>query len=95
MCAHGRVGGKIDCSSSGGRLANFDMNDVNADHWLTEPSRTAQGRRRNRRSAESDCQGRDRGTGRFLELFNRDLWECDPETVTKRGLERVRSLVEA
>jgi 2-keto-myo-inositol isomerase len=30
-----------------------------------------------------------------LELFNRDLWECDPETVVKRGLERVRSLVEA
>jgi hypothetical protein len=26
-----------------------------------------------------------------LELFNRDLWECDPETVAKRGLERVRS----
>ncbi len=30
-----------------------------------------------------------------LERFNRDLWECDPETVAKRGLERVRSLVDA
>ena len=30
-----------------------------------------------------------------LELFNRDLWECDPATVVKRGLERVRSLVES
>jgi 2-keto-myo-inositol isomerase len=29
-----------------------------------------------------------------LELFNRDLWECDPETVARRGLERIRSLVE-
>jgi sugar phosphate isomerase/epimerase len=30
-----------------------------------------------------------------LELFNRDLWEADPEVVIKRGLERVRSLVDA
>ena len=30
-----------------------------------------------------------------LELFNRDLWECDSETVVKGGLERVRSLVDA
>jgi sugar phosphate isomerase/epimerase len=29
-----------------------------------------------------------------LELFNRDLWECDPGIVVKRGLERMRSLVE-
>ena len=29
------------------------------------------------------------------ELFNRDLWECDPEIVVNRGLERMRSLVEA
>jgi sugar phosphate isomerase/epimerase len=30
-----------------------------------------------------------------LELFNRELWECDPEIVVKRGLDRVRGLVEA
>ena len=30
-----------------------------------------------------------------LELFNRDLWEADPETVVKRGLDQVRALVES
>ena len=29
-----------------------------------------------------------------LELFNRDLWEKDPGEVLKRGVERVRALVE-
>ena len=30
-----------------------------------------------------------------LELFNRDLWEADPEVVVRRGLDQVRRLVEA
>ncbi len=30
-----------------------------------------------------------------LELFNRALWEADPEEVCRRGLERIRALVEA
>ena len=29
-----------------------------------------------------------------LELFNRTLWEADPETVIKRGLDQMRKLVE-
>lgn len=30
-----------------------------------------------------------------LELFNRDLWEADPEEVCRTGLDRIRSLVES
>ena len=28
-----------------------------------------------------------------LELFNRSLWEQDPSTVIRRGIERIRELV--
>ncbi|MGB2611536.1 MAG: sugar phosphate isomerase/epimerase [Isosphaeraceae bacterium] len=96
-----RGGGSIDdlLQLPGGRLANFHINDVPADPdplTQTDYDRVMVG------DGIADLPkviANLRSIGYHgplsLERFNRDLWECDPETVAKRGLERVRSLVEA
>ncbi len=96
-----RGGGSIDdlLKLSGDRLANFHINDVPADPdplTQTDYDRVMVG------DGIADLPkviANLRSIGYHgplsLELFNRDLWECDPETVVKRGLERIRSLVEA
>ncbi len=95
-----RGGGSVDdlLQLSGDRLANFHINDVPAkpdpltqtdydrvmvgDGIADLPKVIANLRSIGYRGPLS------------LELFNRDLWECDPEMVVKRGLERIRALVE-
>ena len=96
-----RGGGSIDdlLQLPGGRLANFHINDVPADPdplTQTDYDRVMVG------DGIADLPkviANLRSIGYHgplsLERFNRDLWECDPETVVKRGLERMRSLVEA
>ena len=95
-----RGGNSIDdlLQLPGGRLANFHINDVPADPdplTQTDYDRVMVG------DGIADLPkmiASLRSIGYHgplsLELFNHDLWECDPETVAKRGLERVRSLVE-
>ena len=82
----------------GDRLANFHINDVPADpdpRTQTDYDRVMVG------DGIADLKrvlANLRSIGYkgplSLELFNRDLWECDPATVVNRGLERMRSLVE-
>jgi 2-keto-myo-inositol isomerase len=95
-----RGGGSVDdlLQLSGDRLANFHINDVPADPdplTQTDYDRVMVG------DGIADLPkviANLRSIGYHgplsLELFNRDLWECDPETVVKRGLNRVRHLVE-
>jgi sugar phosphate isomerase/epimerase len=95
-----RGGGSVDdlLQLSGDRLANFHINDVPATPdplTQTDYDRVMVGVGiadlprviANLRSI--GYQG-----PLSLELFNRDLWECDPEVVVSQGLERIRRLVE-
>jgi sugar phosphate isomerase/epimerase len=96
-----RGGGSIDdlLQLTGDRLANFHINDVpDVPDPLTQTDydRVMVG------DGIADLKkviANLRSIGYHgplsLELFNRDLWEADPEVVVKRGLDRVRSLVEA
>jgi 2-keto-myo-inositol isomerase len=96
-----RGGGSVDdlLQLSGDRLANFHINDVPAQPdplTQTDYDRVMVG------EGIADLPrviANLRSIGYHgplsLELFNRDLWECDPEVVVKRGLDQVKSLVEA
>ncbi len=95
-----RGGGTIDdlLQLTGDRLANFHINDVPASPdplTQTDYDRVMIGEGI---ADLSKVIANLRSIGYCgplsLELFNRDLWECDPEMVVKRGLERIRSLVE-
>jgi sugar phosphate isomerase/epimerase len=95
-----RGGGSVDdlLQLPGDRLANFHINDVPAEPdplTQTDYDRVMVG------EGIADLPrviANLRSIGYrgplSLELFNRDLWEADPETVVRRGLERVRQLVE-
>jgi sugar phosphate isomerase/epimerase len=95
-----RGGGSVDdlLQLTGDRLANFHINDVPAEPdplTQTDYDRVMVG------EGIADLPrviANLRSIGYrgplSLELFNRDLWEADPETVVRRGLERVRQLVE-
>jgi len=96
-----RGGGSIDdlLLLSGDRLANFHINDVPAEPdplTQTDYDRVMLG------EGIADLPkviANLRQIGYHgplsLELFNRDLWEADPELVVKRGLDRMRALVES
>jgi sugar phosphate isomerase/epimerase len=96
-----RGGGSVDdlLQLTGDRLANFHINDVPAvpdPLTQTDYDRVMVGEGiadLNRVIANLRKIGYHGPLS--LELFNRDLWEADPEVVVKRGLDRVRSLVEA
>jgi sugar phosphate isomerase/epimerase len=95
-----RGGGSVDdlLQLTGDRLANFHINDVPAQPdplTQTDYDRVMVG------DGIADLVrviANLRKIGYHgplsLELFNRDLWEADPETVVERGLDRVRQLVE-
>jgi sugar phosphate isomerase/epimerase len=95
-----RGGGSVDdlLLLPGERLANFHINDVPSDPdplTQTDYDRVMVG------DGIADLPkviANLRSIGYHgplsLELFNRDLWECDPLAVVKRGLERIRALVE-
>jgi len=95
-----RGGGSVDdlLQLSGDRLANFHINDVPADPdplTQTDYDRVMVGDGiADLPKVISNLRSIGYNGPLSLELFNRDLWECDPETVVKRGLERIRSLVE-
>jgi 2-keto-myo-inositol isomerase len=96
-----RGGGSVDdfLLLPGDRLANFHINDVPADpdpRTQTDYDRVMVG------EGIADLPrviANLRSIGYHgplsLELFNRDLWEADPEVVVRRGLDQVRRLVEA
>ncbi len=95
-----RGGGSIDdlLELPGDRLANFHINDVPA---VPDPLTQTDFDRVMVGDGIADLPkviANLRSIGYHgplsLELFNRDLWECDPEVVVRRGLERVRELVE-
>ena len=96
-----RGGGSVDdlLLLPGDRLANFHINDVPADpdpRTQTDYDRVMVGEGiadLPRVIANLRTIGY-RGP-LSLELFNRDLWEADPEVVVRRGLDQVRRLVEA
>jgi 2-keto-myo-inositol isomerase len=96
-----RGGGSVDdlLQLTGDRLANFHINDVPAEPdplTQTDYDRVMVG------DGVADLPrviANLRKIGYHgplsLELFNRDLWEADQETVVKRGLDRVKGLVES
>jgi sugar phosphate isomerase/epimerase len=95
-----RGGGSVDdlLLIPGNRLANFHINDIPAEPdplTQTDHDRVMVG------EGVADLPRVIANLRRIgyhgplsLELFNRDLWEADPEIVVRRGLERVRALVE-
>jgi 2-keto-myo-inositol isomerase len=95
-----RGGGSVDdlLRLPGDRLANFHINDVPADPdplTQTDHDRVMVGDGiANLPKVIANLRSIGYHGPLSLELFNRDLWECDPETVVKTGLDRVRSLVE-
>lgn len=96
-----RGGGSIDdlLELSGDRLANFHINDVPAKPdplTQTDYDRVMVGEGiADLKRVIANLRSIGYKGPLSLELFNRDLWECDPGTVVRRGLDRVRSLVEA
>jgi 2-keto-myo-inositol isomerase len=96
-----RGGGAIDdlLTIPGHRLANFHINDLPAHpatHLQADADRVMVG------DGVADLArvlANLRSIGYrgpiSLELFNRPLWEADPSEVARRGLERIRALVEA
>jgi 2-keto-myo-inositol isomerase len=95
-----RGGGSVDdlLQLSGDRLANFHINDVPAQPdplTQTDYDRVMVGEGiADLKKVIANLRSIGYHGPLSLELFNRDLWECDPEMVVKRGLDRVRSLVE-
>ena len=95
-----RGGGSVDdlLQLSGDRLANFHINDVPASPdplTQTDYDRVMVGEGiADLPKVISNLRSIGYHGPLSLELFNRDLWEADPETVVKRGLDRVRGLVE-
>lgn len=95
-----RGGGSVDdlLQLSGDRLANFHINDVPSQPdplTQTDYDRVMVGDG----SADlprviANLRSINYHGPLSLELFNRDLWEADPETVVKQGLDRVKALVE-
>jgi sugar phosphate isomerase/epimerase len=96
-----RGGGSIDdlLQLTGDRLANFHINDVPAvpdPLTQTDYDRVMVGEGiADLKKVIANLRSIGYHGPLSLELFNRDLWEADPEVVVKRGLDRVRSLVEA
>jgi sugar phosphate isomerase/epimerase len=96
-----RGGGSVDDlhQLKGDRLANFHINDVPAQPdplTQTDYDRVMVGEGiADLKKVIANLRSIGYKGPLSLELFNRDLWECDPETVVRRGLDRVRSLVEA
>ena len=96
-----RGGGTVDdlLQLSGDRLANFHINDVPA-----QPDPLTQ-KDEDRVMVGDGIADLPRVIANLrtigyrgplsLELFNRELWEQDPFQVVKRGLDRIRALVEA
>jgi 2-keto-myo-inositol isomerase len=96
-----RGGGSIDdlLQLTGDRLANFLINDVPA---VPDPLTQTDYDRVMVGEGIADLPkviANLRSIGYHgplsLELFNRDLWEAEPEVVVRRGLEKIRQLVEA
>jgi sugar phosphate isomerase/epimerase len=96
-----RGGGSVDdlLQLTGDRLANFHINDVPA---VPDPLTQTDYDRVMVGEGIADLPkviANLRSIGYHgplsLELFNRDLWEADPEVVVRRGLDQVRRLVEA
>ncbi len=96
-----RGGGSVDdlLQLAGDRLANFHINDVPADPdplKQTDYDRVMVGDGiANLAKVIANLRSIGYHGPLSLELFNRDLWECDPEMVVTRGLERIRSLGES
>jgi sugar phosphate isomerase/epimerase len=95
-----RGGGSVDdlLQLTGDRLANFHINDVPA---VPDPLTQTDYDRVMVGEGIADLPkviANLRSIGYHgplsLELFNRDLWEADPEVVVRRGLDQVRRLVE-
>jgi sugar phosphate isomerase/epimerase len=95
-----RGGGSVDdlLQLSGDRLANFHMNDVPATPdplTQTDYDRVMLGEGiADLPRVISNLRSIGYKGPLSLELFNRVLWEADPETVVKRGLDQIRKLVE-
>jgi sugar phosphate isomerase/epimerase len=95
-----RGGGTVDdlLQIRGDKLANFHINDVPANPdplTQTDHDRVMLGEGiADLPRVISNLRSIGYHGPLSLELFNRDLWECDPEIVVKRGLDRMRSLVE-
>ena len=96
-----RGGGSVDdlLQLSGDRLANFHINDVPASPdplTQTDYDRVMVGEGiADLPKVIANLRSIGYRGPLSLELFNRDLWEADPEVVVKRGLDRVRQLVES
>jgi sugar phosphate isomerase/epimerase len=96
-----RGGGSIDdlLQLTGERLANFHINDVPAvpdPLTQTDYDRVMVGEGiADLKKVIANLRTIGYHGPLSLELFNRDLWEADPEVVVKRGLDQVRSLVES
>jgi sugar phosphate isomerase/epimerase len=96
-----RGGGSIDdlLQLSGDRLANFHINDVPSSPdplTQTDYDRVMLGEGiADLPKVISNLRQIGYHGPLSLELFNRDLWEADPEMVVKKGLDRVRKLVES
>jgi sugar phosphate isomerase/epimerase len=95
-----RGGGSVDdlLQLTGDRLANFHINDVpSTPNPLTQTDydrvMVGEGIADLRKVIANLRKIGYRGP-LSLELFNRDLWEAEPETVVKKGIEQVRELVE-
>jgi sugar phosphate isomerase/epimerase len=95
-----RGGGAIDdlLTIKGDRLANFHINDVPA---VPDPSIQTDADRVMVGEGIADLPRVIANLRQIgyrgpisLELFNPDLWAQDPSEVVRRGLERIRSLVE-